>query len=190
MATAPRDSQRSKVYALGRRYEKQDTLSLEECEALIIWAHHQYGLEWRGKVVTGRGGNSALYKHHSRQISLPLWARNSHTTLHEASHAIVHHLQPVGAPWAPHGAEFVRILAELLARADVAPLPEYRRAARAARVKVSSAMACQPLPVTLINQRAAVRDRIRSLRAQLAESEAELNALGWQPERRELWLRS
>lgn len=169
-----RDSQRQKVYDWGRPYEKFDRLTLPECEQLIIWAHAQYGIVWRGKLADGRGRRSAGGQ--MSLITLPVWSRTSVVVLHEAAHAI--------SQWkfgrraiAPHGPEFFRILLELVVRRKVVPMTEARARARAAKINVSVNPLCIPIPALKLKRLDVLKARHKELKAELAAVEAELSEI-------------
>jgi len=116
----PRDNQRSKVYAWEARCTKSAHWSgtmktLDECDAYLrpIWGAER-GRYGRARVPMppierpAWGQRSAL-AHASHRITLPLWARNPWTILHEAAHR----LTPTDEG---HGPRFVGVLMGLACR--------------------------------------------------------------------------
>lgn len=145
--TRPRDTQRSKVYAINPALGR-NKLTLAECEDLICRAHERYGLKWRGRVSDGRGTSTA--RGSSWRINLPLWARTPETVLHETAHAIVDG-QHGSNRLAAHGPEYARVFIELLAWAKLDTLPNLRKQCRTLGVKVAADAACVPPKVTALS---------------------------------------
>lgn len=107
-----RDNQRSKVYKWERDLllpnSAQSTLTLKECQQLIKRVYKLYDKP-APRLADGRG--TRIARGSRRRISLPKWAREGWTVLHECAHGLTDWYAPRSAP---HGPEFVAIFAELL----------------------------------------------------------------------------
>ena len=113
-----RDSQRGAVYKwgdtlLGKFPHLGRELTLAECVDYVyrVWYdYHPYSGVPR--VSDGRGRRSACGNR--RYISLPRWARDPGTVLHEIAHSLQTEM-----PW--HGPQFARLFLELLAHYEGVP---------------------------------------------------------------------
>lgn len=116
---APRDTQRSAVYAWEQRLcgPFVATMSLDACRLLMLRA-------WRDSVPRGTRppqiaySPRLVYAYGGRdQIDLPRWAHNTPVVLHETAHAVVTYYSEAGGyELAGHGPEFVRVYADFLVR--------------------------------------------------------------------------
>ena len=86
MALRPRDSQKQKVYDWDAHFRK-DRLTLVQCQTLVNRACAAHNV--RPPKVQASYGSTAYYKPMLNTITLPPWAQNSATVLHEVSHAVI-----------------------------------------------------------------------------------------------------
>ena len=192
MALRPRDSQKQKVYDWDAHFRK-DRLTLVQCQTLVNRACAAHNV--RPPKVQASYGSTAYYKPMLNTITLPPWAQNSATVLHEVSHAVIDKKfsrfpvktedaasfgEPLKLyqPPASHGPEFARVLLELLAYFGVAKVNEARKAAREHRVKISSDSKFKPgLKKTQVSQVSKLKAQKADLQAQIAEIDAKIAVL-------------
>ena len=136
-----RDTQRQRLYDWeGDTVPQGPTLSLEDCQHIVdqVWADYHDESD-PPAVVDGRGRRNAGGSRY--KISLPVWARNLRTVLHEVSHSIVGSYKV-----APHGPEYLRLFIDLLDHWGLSNSGELSRSARAAKLRIGTVAACpQPL---------------------------------------------
>ena len=180
MALRPRDSQKQKVYDWDAHFRK-DRLTLAQCQTLVNRACAAHNV--RPPKVQASYGSTAYYKPMLNTITLPPWAQNSATVLHEVSHSVIDKKFsrfPVKVDDAPasHGPEFARVLLELLAYFGVAKVNEARKMAREHRVKISSDSKFKPvLKKTQANQVSKLKAQKADLQEQIAEIDAKIAVL-------------
>lgn len=180
MALRPRDSQKQKVYEWDSHF-RQDHLTLAQCQELVNKACAAHGVR-PPKVQAGRG-YTAYYKPMYNLITLPPWAQNSATVLHEVSHAVIDKKFsrfPVKSEDAPasHGPEFARVLLELLAYFGVAKVNEARKIARVHRVKIASDAKFKPILKKMqVSQLTKLRAEKAELQARIAEIDLKMEML-------------
>lgn len=181
-----RDTQRQKVYNWENTTfagKHGETLTLNECTALVHKALRRYGIRSTVPVKDGRGHRWA--RGGSHEIELPKWARNPVVVIHEAAHAVVDFLERRhDVQVAAHGPEFVRVYVSLLDVFGVKPKDPAKQGiniaslARGAGLKVAPPGGWVPMTTTVYRQwEAALTARATALAA-VAKAEEEMRLTG------------
>jgi len=138
----PKDAYKSRVYAWenATRFNipENKQLSFDECVSLVnkVWKDHFPHVPVpsvavsRGRTSYGSSHRITLSQNHGM---------NSWIVLHEACHSLTHFhsFRPKIGPCLAHGAEFLRLLINLVSRYLHVPAGPLRASARAARLPVA-----------------------------------------------------
>jgi len=139
----PRDSQRQRLYDWEHtriRPRDRKPLTLEACQSLADRVRADARLARAVRVGDGRGSKRARWILSTRRIELPLWARRHYVVLHEMAHAICdeRHAQSEQRETIPvHGAEYLRIYVDLVAKYLGLDRLELEESVREAKLRIA-----------------------------------------------------
>ena len=135
--TAPRDSQRGRLYKWERALPGWPgrTVDLVEAQALVTgwWLAYHGPLSSPPLVSDGRGRQSACGDR--LRIALPRAARTQGYLAHEMAHSLTWVYLP------PHGSTFVRVLIDLFADIDLGRKDDLLKSARAVGLRIGTSYA-------------------------------------------------
>lgn len=169
----PRDTQRSRVYAVDHDLmllSDGPALSLDACEALAVKALERYGIGGGVKMVDGRGRRSGQSQNFGHRIALPLFARQPYYVLHEAAHAVIDRTRRFPSdPVAHHGPEYARVYLDLLRTFTNFDDKMLTETFRLHRVKVARGSVVTPKPLPASNTK-----RLREIEGELRDELAKI----------------
>lgn len=174
--SAPRDSQRSKLYVAERVLD--DFISVRWGEGSVaevqVWVDKLLGSAWWKRrypglpagsieITSGAGYRNAVahYSWHGRSISLPLWARKDWVVCHELAHhatGLVYGDDAIPA----HGREFARVYVDLVSHVMGKAAGDALKASfRASKVKYTKKRSLTP------EQKQAAAERLAAARSMM-----------------------